>query len=183
MDADANLGSESRARLERAAALHHESPFDLFLTSGWAYREDCTQKIGAVMADELQTTYAIDRSKIVVDTNSRDTVGDAYFLRRNAIIPMRIRDLVVVTSDYHVERTGFIFRSFFPTGVELKVVGAVSGSLGDEAVLLNEQKSLTAFEKTFATVDFADDRQVCKALSTKHPFYNGQIYDQIRCST
>ncbi|MEX0307177.1 MAG: YdcF family protein [Ruegeria sp.] len=182
MDAHANLGSESRARLERAVALHRENPFDLFLTTGWNYRKDCPRMIGTVMAEELQAVYAIDSRQIVVDTNSRDTVGDAYFLRRNVIIPMRIRDLVVVTSDYHVERTDFIFRSFFPTGLELNVVGAVSGSLGDEAVLLNEKKSLTAFEKTFATVDFADDRQVCKALSTKHPFYNGQIYDQIRCS-
>ncbi len=139
--------------------------------------------IGAVMADELQAIHAIDSSKIVVDTNSRDTVGDAYFLRRNAVIPMRIRDLVVVTSDYHVERTDFIFRSFFPTGLELDVVGAVSGSLGDEAVLLNEKDSLRAFQKTFAAVDFKDDGQVCEALSTKHPFYNGQVYDQLRCST
>lgn len=183
MDANAVLGAESRARLELAVALHRQNPFDMFLTSGWDYRKDCPLMIGAVMAEELRVTYEIDKSQIVADTNSRDTVGDAFFLRKNAIVPMSVQDLVVVTSDYHVKRTDFIFRSFLPTDMCVKVVGAETGLISDEAVLLHEKESLAAFQGTFAAVDFADGREVCKVLSTKHPFYNGEIYAQLRCLT
>ena len=181
MDADANLGPESLARLEAAIRLHKEEPFELFLTTGWNYRQDCPQMIGEVMAEVLKKTHHIDDSLIVADINARDTVGDAYFLRRNAVIPMNIRDLVVVTSDYHVDRAEFIFRSFCPAKVTLRVVGAKTDFYRDGTVQLHEENSLAAFQDTFAGVDFSEDRQVCNALRTRHPFYNGEVYGQLEC--
>lgn len=124
MDSNAQLGEESLARLETAVRLHERNPFDLFLTTGWDYREDCSQMIGTVMAERLEADYGIDKSQIIVDVNSRDTVGDAYFLRKNAIVPLKIQNLVVVTSDYHVHRTEAIFRAFHPADVDVRVVGA-----------------------------------------------------------
>ncbi len=181
MDASANLGAQSRERLKLAVDLHHEDPFDLFLTSGWDYRKDCPRMIAEVMAEELRVTYAIDQSRIIADSNSRDTVGDAYFLRKNVILSANVHNLVVVTSDYHVERTAVIFEAFFPNLLELKVVGADSGLISDKSVLQSEKESLAAFQTTFSAVDFGDDSQVCRTLSTKHPFYNGLIYDKLRC--
>ena len=181
MDANANLDSESQARLEQVIVLHKASPFDLFLTSGWNYRKDCTDAIGTVMAKALQTSYGIESNKIIVDINARDTVGDAYFLRQNVIKPMHISNLVIVTSDYHVERTGLIFRSFFPVGLELNVIGAASDSLRKESVLINEKKSSLAFQQTFADVDLSNDVEIYRTLRSKHPFYNGQTFDQLPC--
>lgn len=181
MDENGNLGSESQARLKKAVQLHQQNPFDLFLTTGWNYRKDCPRMIGAVMAEHLSEAYGIDENLIVADFNSRDTVGDAFFLRKNAIVPMNIRDLVAVTSDYHVDRTEAIFRALCPEGTTLNVIGAKTHSAQDPTVLAHEKKSLLAFQETFVGVDFSDDFQVCRALRTKHPFYNGEIHEQLRC--
>ncbi|MFK7763604.1 MAG: YdcF family protein [Roseobacter sp.] len=181
MDAQGILGRESVARLEAAVRFDTENPCDLFLTTGWAYRKDCTKKIGAVMADQLVSLYGVDRAKVVVDENARDTVGDAYFLNKNVISPREIQEVIVVTSDYHARRAEAIFKTILAPNVKVQVVGADVGLAMDEALSRHEENSLQSFRETFDGVDFTDDSAVCKALSKKHPFYNGVVYEKLAC--
>lgn len=181
MDAQGKLGRESVARLEAAVRLDAENSCDLFLTTGWAYRKDCTKKIGAVMADQLVSQYGIDRSRIVVDENSRDTVGDAYFLKKNVILPRGIKEVIVVTSDYHARRTEVVFEAILAGRAKVHAVGADVGLGMDEELLQHEENSLRSFQETFDGVDFTNDDAVCKALKTKHPFYNGAIFEKLAC--
>ncbi len=182
MDADGILGRESLARLAAAVHLEQQDPCDLFLTSGWAYRRDCAKKIGVVMAEQLINRFGVHKSKVVVDENARDTVGDAYFLRKNVVTPRGITNLSVVTSDYHVRRSEIIFKAILSPEVKVCSVGADVGLESDEKLLVREEKSLLAFRDTFAGIDMADDHAVCKTLSNKHPFYNGVIFEKLECS-
>ena len=45
----------------------------------------------------------------------------------------------------------------------------------------HEEQSLEAFSKTFKGVDFSSNKTVVETLSTRHPFYDGEMYDAISC--
>jgi len=51
----------------------------------------------------------------------------------------------------------------------------------DISIMQHEEQSLEAFSKTFKGVDFSSNKSIFKAISTRHPFYNGEIYDAISC--
>ena len=181
MDSKGILDKESLSRIEAALKLDKTENFNFILTSGWDYRKDSNLKIGNVIADKLINEYFIERERVIVDVCSRDTVGDAFFLRKNAIIPFSIQNLVVVTSDYHVRRVDIIFKKFFSPHVKVKVIG-VDLCLSDDLDLKkNEENSLVAFSKTFKNVEFSSDREICRTLRAMHPFYNGKIYEKIDC--
>lgn len=181
MDSKGILDQESLSRIEAALKLDKTENFNFILTSGWDYRKDSNLKIGNVIADKLINEYFIERERVIVDVCSRDTVGDAFFLRKNAIIPFSIQNLVVVTSDYHVRRVDIIFKKFFSPHVKVKVIGVDLGLSDDLDLKKNEENSLVAFSKTFKNVEFSSDREICRTLRAMHPFYNGKIYEKIDC--
>lgn len=48
--------------------------------------------------------------KILVETSSYDTIGNVYFSRMIHIEPLRLKNLLVVTSEFHMPRTQAIFK-------------------------------------------------------------------------
>ncbi len=175
MNEDGILSEESLARAQLATKLYVEHDCKYIITSGWAYRDDYLRPIGDVMADYIKTLINLSQCKVYSDTNARDTVGDAYFLRRK-LSGLGLSNLMVVTSDYHVHRTEKIFRSFFCTPVSVSVFGVKSKRVNDRKTLSHEQKSLDAFEKTFSKANFSSDSEILEILLSHHPLYSGDVY-------
>ena len=178
-DANGELDDETLARIELGVELFRSKEFDFIVTSGWDYQDDSDLKIGEVVADNLRERYSIDKSKILVDVCSRDTVGDAFFLRKNVVRPYDIRSITVVTSSYHVRRAGEIFKKFFSPSVSVITVGAKFALDNLKERLANEENSYRAFLATFDNIDFSSDTAVLDVLSLRHPFYNGEVYKKI----
>ena len=178
-DANGELDDETLARIELGRELFRSKEFDFIVTSGWDYKDDSDLKIGEVVADNLRKRYSIDKSKILVDVCSRDTVGDAFFLRKNVVRPYDIRSITVVTSSYHVRRADEVFKKFFSPSVSVITVGANFALDNLEERLANEENSYRAFLSTFDNVDFSNDTAVLDVLSISHPFYNGEVYKKI----
>ena len=179
MDSQGVLGKETIERIR--SAVQRDKTED-FLTSGWDYRSDSNIKIGDSVAEYLCTKCGVSEQRIRTDTNSRDTVGDAFYIRKNLVIPLGIKTLVVVTSDYHVKRTDVIFKNFLLPEVEVETIGACSGLVGDYNIKRHENGSLVAFIKTFKGVNFSSEQEVVAVLQSKHPYYNGDVYEKIRSS-
>ena len=178
-DANGELDDETLARIELGVELFRSKEFDFIVTSGWDYQDDSDLKIGEVVADNLRKRYSIDKSKILVDVCSRDTVGDAFFLRKNVVRPYDIGSITVVTSSYHVRRADEVFKKFFSPSVSVITVGANFALDNLEERLANEENSYRAFLSTFDNVDFSNDTAVLDVLSIRHPFYNGEVYKKI----
>ena len=178
-NANGQLDDETLARIELGIELFRSKEFDFIVTSGWDYQDDSDLKIGEVVADNLRKRYSIDKSKILVDVCSRDTVGDAFFLRKNVVRSYDIRSITVVTSSYHVRRADEVFKKFFSPSVSVITVGANFALDNLEERLANEENSYRAFLSTFDNIDFSDDKAVLVVLSIRHPFYNGEVYKKI----
>ncbi len=179
MDENGSLGEESLARIKTAIQRYKDGQYDFLFTSGWNYRSDTNFKIGDIVAEHLSSVYEVDSNRIFSDTNARDTVGDAFFLRRNLIDPFGIKGLLVVTSDYHVRRTDVIFKRFLSSEIEVETIGADLGLVNDCELRRREEASLLAFFKTFKGVNLLSDDEVFHTLQSIHPFYNGDVYDKI----
>ena len=57
--------------------------------------------------------YGVDSSRILLDSWSVDTIGNAYFFLMNHIVPLELRNVLVITSSFHVNRARIIFEHIF----------------------------------------------------------------------
>lgn len=174
MNMHGHLGNESKSRAKLAYKIFNSIESKSYiLTIGWDYREDSNIPIAISMRDYL-ISLGIDSKKIQIDINSRDTVGDAIFSKINFYDKYLFEELHIITSDYHIKRTKFIFEKIMPCKV--KVHGSKTYQGKNKKTL--EEKSLEAFKSTFSGTNFKSNKSLIKTLNTKHPFYNGIVYEQ-----
>lgn len=176
MDASGNLNDETTSRVVTAISELYKSEAKNLVTCGWAYREDSDICVADAMADFAER-LGVNRSRIIAETNSRDTVGDAVFSKLNVAVPNRWSRIIVVTSDYHTDRTGTVFRFVYGPSFEIDVRSAPS--FFTQEMTDAEARSLQAFWDTFAGIHPGDDDAIFDRLSERHPFYNGNIYPRV----
>ena len=175
MDTYGNLNHDSLSRLNQSVKSYFLNPSSHLITCGWNYRKDTSLCIGNVMRD-YAINLGIPSDKIITELNSRDTVGDAFFTKQNALIARGWKNLLVVTSDYHVKRTSIVFKFIYGSGYTIDVIG--SDSQKDNNIF-SETKSLKSFKKTFRGLNSGDDCKIYERMLEKHPFYNGDVYPRI----
>ena len=178
MTKDGTLEVESEARAKLAIDKFSSNKYDCLITIGWAYRDDSTKPIANVVKKYIAEHSAIDEGSIISLTKSRDTVGDAFFCLE-FFADREITELNIITSDYHVKRTKIIFNSIFNSQVAVELFGVSTLAGSDISIMQYEEQSLKAFFKTFKGVDFSSKKSIFEAMSTRHPFYNGEVYDVI----
>ena len=172
------LDSESKARVKLAIDKFNTLNIRYLITIGWPYRTDCPTPISNVVRDYIITNYDIKFSSIISIPLSRDTVGDAYYCLK-FLQKHKVRQLHIITSDYHVTRTKLIFKTIFQNIIGIKVYGVKTNSVNEESVLLHEKKSIKAFKSTFSKTNFNELSSIYNTMSKKHPYYNGEVYTKI----
>jgi len=176
MDKEGNLNLESTARIKLACDSYFNKRSTTLITCGWNYRKDSNLFIGDVLKN-YAVNLGVPSEKIITELNSRDTVGDAFFTKSNILKNNGWKNLLIVTSDYHVFRTSSIFKFIFGIQYEIKVIGAAGFDSIEKQK--SEKRSIAAFERTFENIKSGDDQEIYERLSTQHPFYNGEIYPKI----
>jgi hypothetical protein len=181
MAANGILNHETAARVDHAIWLEGDNPSDLLLLCGWPYRVDCGVAIADAMRIFIAERHPKYLGKVRCQRLSRDTVGDAVLSRiyLDSIMDGSLREVHVVTSDYHVERTRVIFDFVF-RGFSDVFVSGVSGFSSDKLVV-SEMESLEAFERTFEGALPGDMPSIFGSLCSKHPYYNGEVYPKLQC--
>ena len=178
MSENCDLGVETISRCKLAIDKFSNDTYDNLITIGWAYRSDCTIPIADVVRRYILDHSKLDKISVVSLTSSRETVGDAFYCL-DYFRDTSLTEIHIVTSDYHVERVNIIFKAIFNNRLKIKVFGAKTKANSDPAVLHHEKQSIEAFYKTFEGIDFLSKNSIYEALSTRHPFYNGDIYPKI----
>tara|TARA_B100000900_G_C20506418_1_gene686080 strand:- start:211 stop:789 length:579 start_codon:yes stop_codon:yes gene_type:complete len=178
MNKNGILDNETIRRIGKAIKICSQRKINLIITSGWAYRKDNSNTIGRIVKNYILDNFKLENCKILVNTKSRDTVGDAFFSRAK-LIEYSISKITVVTSDYHIRRAKLIFNSFFSNIEYLEILGIKTSKGGKLNIKKKERSSIDAFLKTFGNVDFDDDDMVLKTLKNFHPYYNGDKHPKI----
>lgn len=176
MDKEGNLNLDSVARIKLACDSFFNNPSATIITCGWNYRKDSKLFIGDVMKN-YAVKLGVPFKKIITENNSRDTVGDAFFTKLIILKNNKWKNLLIITSDYHVIRTSRIFKFIYGSQYEINVIGSYGFDSLEKQIL--EKISLKAFERTFENVKEGDEIKIYERLSTQHPFYNGEVYPKI----
>lgn len=106
------------ARLERAIALSPSPQFFIPLSAGTPHKPPPVDVNGFPVLESIAAAHylqhrGIEGSRILPETVSLDTIGNAYFARLQHIEPLQLRKLHVITSAFHLPRTRAIFDWIF----------------------------------------------------------------------
>ncbi|MDA7879863.1 YdcF family protein [Mariniblastus sp.] len=171
------LNGESTARMDVAIDHFFRYSVPFLITCGWAYRDDSEIEISEAMYQYAIASEQVPANSILKANESRDTVGDAIFSKQIVTSNSSWNKFLIVTSDYHVDRTREIFNFIYGNNYTIEVVGAITSQTPQQTA--SESKSLIAFRDTFDGILSGDDEAIYRRLGEEHPFYNGVIHPQI----
>ena len=172
---DGKLAPWVAARVERAL-----EAFD----SGVAARVIFTGRTGvygpaqpAVTEAAAMAAYAKQRGLpaevVLLEEHARDTLGNAYFVRRDLLQPNEWRSIRVVTNDFHLSRAAWVFRKVLGPRYDFSFTSAPSGFSTDELIVraLDECRVYVFLNEWLATVEDGDELSVESIMRHHHPIY------------
>jgi uncharacterized SAM-binding protein YcdF (DUF218 family) len=150
-DPNGVLSSIAVERCRRALDEYRRHPGSrILLTGGWGPHFNTATRPHCHYLCEYLRSQGVPEETFVECAESSNTVEDAE-LCQPIVERHGFRELIVVTSDFHVARAGFLFRREFP-GVSLKF-SACPTDLPDEdlqARILHEQRALARLQQGHA---------------------------------
>ena len=79
------------------------------MTGKYGFWLDWQKQIPSRFEAEAMKEYAISEGVptdlILIEQESKDTLGNAYFTKVNILEPNNWKNVLVITSDFHLERT------------------------------------------------------------------------------
>jgi len=132
----------------------------------------------SVKMGELLVKAGINKSRILTERWSHDTIGNAYFTRLIHTDQLNLKKLLIITSEFHMPRSKAIFEWIFGLNYSLFKpyvldFASVSDSKLNSKIMLTriekEQKSLSKLFKTKQKI--TNLKQLHKWLFNKHGAY------------
>eukprot|EP00041_Stephanoeca_diplocostata_P021086 m.484446 g.484446 ORF g.484446 m.484446 type:complete len:277 (-) comp21731_c3_seq10:3380-4210(-) len=168
-----------KARLDLAAT--YNAKYYIVLSRGTTHKPPPTDKAGfpidesVASAKYLVQRHNISKDRIIGDTWSLDTIGNAYFVVAMICDPLRLQNVIVVTSQFHMERTKVIFEWLFPLWMPTGTLGfAASRDRGlDTATLAlrNAKEAASVKSLKVLTEQHRDKLSVAQFVMLKHSAY------------
>ena len=145
-----------KRRLDRAAELHTDE-YIIALSAGTTHKPPPRDDEGFPILESVAAAhYLIQRgvapAKILTETSSYDTIGNAYFSRVVHVVPRRLCRLLIITSEFHMPRTEAIFRWVYgldapPGGYELYFEQVTDEGIDPQVLAARKEKEQASLER------------------------------------
>lgn len=165
-----SLSKDSIKRIDLACKIFLDNKSDLLITTGWKYKKSMNSTLANMMAERAKKFSNIPQSKIIEEINSKDTVGEAIYVRK-LLSGINLSSLNIVTSDWHTERAKEIFDFIFWNQNSIIEFNSIKGS---KEAKLNEQKnkSIDLFRETFYGLKDKCIEKIYNRMLSHHKLYN-----------
>jgi len=119
------LSSIAKERCELALAEYAKRPdWKLLLTGGYGAHFNTTDQPHAAYLKRYLVSRGVPAQQIVELVESSNTLQDASF-SKPIVLKYGVSEIVVVTSDYHIDRARYVFeREFADTGVHINFLAS-----------------------------------------------------------
>lgn len=176
LEPDGSLPKIPKLRVEKGVELFKEGVAPKIIVSGYQgfWLETTPIKSEAQAMKEYAMSLGIPEEAIIEEEDSKDTVGNAYFCRLNIIDPNNWKKIVVVTSEYHIPRTKYVFEKVMGADYEIEFV-SVDSQLDPEALtarVVKEAKTMELVKEWFDPIASGDMDAIRNLMYTKHPGYS-----------
>lgn len=155
------------ARAATAAELARAHPEAAVICSGSHGVGRKPRRSEATAMAELIVTAGIDRERIFLEDESRDTIGNAVYVGERYLGAVSPRRLYIVTSPFHVERSVETFRLVL--GSAWPIEGVASASAADDAERAkHESRFLMQTREFLAGIPPGEVAQMAAKLRSRH---------------
>lgn len=161
---DGTLPIDAIFRVETAAKLFQEGKAPRLIMSGsWSFHlsETPLRTEAAAMAEHA-VSLGVPMPSIMLEEESKDTLTNAYFVKHLFLIPNAWRNVVVVTSEDHSQRTGLDFRFVLGPEYEVETIASPLTLWGEELAKMEakERRSLWGTKKMIRDIAPGDDAAI-----------------------
>lgn len=176
---DGSLPPKMKNRVEAGIRLLKEKQAGKIILAGsYSFWFDEIGKRPTFLEAEVMKRYCLEEGvsveDILVETQSKDTVGNAYFTKVNILEPHNWRKLIVVSSISHIKRAKAIFDLVLGPNYEINYLGIDDGIVGQEKVEreAREERTIKALMDVLGDIVPGDNEKTKNFLFTVHPGYS-----------
>lgn len=129
----------TRRRLDRALQIQTGEELIITLSAGTVHKPPPLDSKGfpifeSAAAAKYLVQRGLDPKRILIETSSYDTIGNAFFSRVIHVDPRGLRKLLIITSDFHMPRTQVIFSWVYSLDVPTNWYELYFESVSDEGI-------------------------------------------------
>lgn len=169
------LTPDTQARVKLAVERWQQRLAPIIIFCGrWSFsKAEPPAKTEAAAMAEYAIQLGYPTKQILKEEKSTDTLGNAYFTKKDFVEKLGWNKLLIVVADYHVNRTRYICQRVFGAGVEVTVEGAPLNlsALQRENLRRHEIVSQAIFEDWSNDIKDGDDQAIWDMMNTVHPGY------------
>ena len=171
---DGSLSRFSETRVARAVELYEAGIAPRLILSGrcgLGAAEPPVTEASAMAA--WARARGLPEDALLLEEDARDTLGNAYFVREQFLVPNGWRSIRVVTSDFHLSRAAWVFRKVLGNRYDFSFVSASSGLSPRELIFqaLEECKIYIFMNEWLEALEEGDDSAIEHLMSRQHPGY------------
>ncbi|PJA53864.1 hypothetical protein CO166_00350 [Candidatus Roizmanbacteria bacterium CG_4_9_14_3_um_filter_36_11] len=151
IDLNGNLPNHVYQRLDKAVQLYFDGiqKENIFIiTSGkYSFLYDQLKRYPPITEAEKMAQYllikGIPKDKLLLEKKSKDSIGNAYYLKKDFFIPLKVDKAIIITSHFHLERIKYIFNKVFGKNYQFEFIGLQEKLAPDEeSKVVNRQNEV-----------------------------------------
>jgi uncharacterized SAM-binding protein YcdF (DUF218 family) len=175
VDPDGALPDLAKQRVARAAELFAWGVAPRLIFSGRCSLMTETEppRTEAAAMAEYAIGLGISKRAVILEEESRDTIGNAYFVLRRFLEPNDWMSIRVVTSDFHIQRAAWVFQKVLGLGYD--VAFSPSPSELDHATIASrarEESDISTFLMDWlGPIADGDPISLARLIWQEHPGY------------
>jgi uncharacterized SAM-binding protein YcdF (DUF218 family) len=166
------LSPSSAVRIAKAVELIELFQDAMLIMSGNApirTERAVTEDTEAAIMKKYAVSFGVDSKRILLEKESRDTLANATLTKKNYLVPRQLRNIIVVTSSFHIPRAEYLFRKVLGPDYIITFVSA-GGEVRTER-LIKEERSLAFAKALLDTATDGDDDEIWRRIGEwLHPY-------------
>lgn len=157
---DGSLPLCAALRVQKAVELFKQGAAPVIVMSGgWYYKYTTPPSTTEAQAMKSHAkSLGINPTRIYTERWSKNTVGNALYLKSSHIKPRQWKNVLIVTSKFHLVRAGYVFQKIMDTDVIMTFLGTKSG-FSPKTLARKRRSELKALNFTKSWLDSVPDGQ------------------------
>ncbi len=171
---DGSLPKIVQNRVDKGVELFRQGVAQYLILTGYKpYLLDYIPvKTEAQAMKDYAASLGIPEETILLEEKAMDTLSNAYFTKKDVLEPRGWKDITVVTSDFHVPRSEYLFRKVLGSSYTVEMMDAKT-DLPDselEEIIRKEQKRYSFWKKVLAPMFPGADSYAALVIKVGHLF-------------